>query len=78
MVTKRELIEPHPGDKRFVRRDAKGRTESSGAPTQRWDRRRRSGRPFGQGANSFAMNPRTTLVKRRQRPEAAAVHHRLG
>jgi hypothetical protein len=26
---KRELIEPHPGDKRFVRRDDKGRIESS-------------------------------------------------
>lgn len=27
--SKRELIEPHPGDKRFVRRDEKGRfTES--------------------------------------------------
>ncbi len=24
MTTKRELIEPHPGDKRYVRRDAEG------------------------------------------------------
>jgi hypothetical protein len=24
MAAKRELIEPHPGDKRYVRRDAKG------------------------------------------------------
>ena len=24
MAAKRELIEPHPGDKRFVRRDSKG------------------------------------------------------
>lgn len=24
-MSKRELIEPHPGDKRFVRRDEKGR-----------------------------------------------------
>ncbi len=29
MASKRELIEPHKGDKRYVRRDAKGRfTES--------------------------------------------------
>jgi hypothetical protein len=25
MARKRELIEPHPGDKRYVRRDEKGR-----------------------------------------------------
>lgn len=25
MASKRELIEPHPGDKRYVRRDAAGR-----------------------------------------------------
>ena len=25
MATKRELIEPHPGDKRYVRRDDQGR-----------------------------------------------------
>jgi hypothetical protein len=25
MISKRELIEPHKGDKRFVRRDEKGR-----------------------------------------------------
>ena len=25
MAAKRELIEPHPGDKRYIRRDAKGR-----------------------------------------------------
>ena len=25
MANKRELIEPHPGDKRYVRRDAQGR-----------------------------------------------------
>ncbi|HEV7923120.1 MAG TPA: hypothetical protein VGR02_20240 [Thermoanaerobaculia bacterium] len=25
MASKRELIEPHPGDKRYVRRDAEGK-----------------------------------------------------
>jgi len=29
MATKRELIEPSPGDKRYVRRDAKGRFADS-------------------------------------------------
>ncbi len=29
MPRKRELIEPHPGDKRFVRRDDKGRFHTS-------------------------------------------------
>ena len=29
MVKKRELIEPHEGDKRFVRRDDQGRFEES-------------------------------------------------
>ena len=28
-MSKRELIEPNPGDKRFVRRDAKGRFAES-------------------------------------------------
>jgi hypothetical protein len=28
MQGKRELIEPHPGDKRYVRRDARGRFQS--------------------------------------------------
>lgn len=28
-MSKRELIEPHPGDKRYVRRDAKGRFAES-------------------------------------------------
>ncbi|GAB1595782.1 hypothetical protein [Lysobacter claricitrinus] len=28
-MTKRELIEPNPGDKRYVRRDAKGRFAES-------------------------------------------------
>jgi hypothetical protein len=29
MAAKRELIEPHTGDKRYVRRDQKGRIEES-------------------------------------------------
>jgi hypothetical protein len=29
MAAKRELIEPHPGDKRYVRRDEQGRIEES-------------------------------------------------
>jgi len=29
MPSKRELIEPHPGDKRYVRRDAAGRFKES-------------------------------------------------
>lgn len=29
MASKRELIEPHPGDKRYVRRDEKGRFKES-------------------------------------------------
>jgi hypothetical protein len=29
MAAKRELIEPHPGDKRFVRRDEQGRFQES-------------------------------------------------
>lgn len=29
MLRKRELIEPHPGDKRYVRRDDRGRFEES-------------------------------------------------
>jgi hypothetical protein len=29
MDAKRELIEPHPGDKRFIRRDDKGRIDES-------------------------------------------------
>ena len=29
MATKRELIEPNPGDKRFIRRDDKGRIAES-------------------------------------------------
>ena len=29
MPAKRELIEPHPGDKRYVRRDEKGRFKES-------------------------------------------------
>jgi len=29
MPSKRELIEPHPGDKRYVRRDANGRFKES-------------------------------------------------
>jgi hypothetical protein len=29
MPTDRELIEPHPGDKRYVRRDDKGRIDES-------------------------------------------------
>jgi hypothetical protein len=29
MAAKRELIEPKPGDKRFIRRDAKGRIAES-------------------------------------------------
>ncbi len=29
MAGKRELIEPHPGDKRYVRRDEKGRFNES-------------------------------------------------
>jgi hypothetical protein len=29
MAGKRELIEPHPGDKRYVRRDEKGRFSES-------------------------------------------------
>ena len=28
MAGKRELIEPHPGDKRYVRRDERGRFQS--------------------------------------------------
>jgi hypothetical protein len=28
-MSKRELIEPHPGDKRYVRRDAQGRFKES-------------------------------------------------
>ena len=29
MATKRELIEPHPGDKRYIRRDDSGRITES-------------------------------------------------
>ncbi len=29
MKSKRELIEPHPGDKRYIRRDEKGRIVES-------------------------------------------------
>ena len=29
MPSKRELIEPHKGDKRYIRRDAKGRIKES-------------------------------------------------
>jgi len=29
MAAKRELIEPHPGDKRYVRRDQKGRFDET-------------------------------------------------
>lgn len=29
MPSKRELIEPHPGDKRYVRRDERGRIKES-------------------------------------------------
>ena len=29
MASKRELIEPHPGDKRYVRRDKEGRFKES-------------------------------------------------
>ena len=29
MPSKRELIEPHPGDKRYVRRDSSGRFKES-------------------------------------------------
>ena len=29
MATKRELIEPHPGDRRYVRRDEKGRIDET-------------------------------------------------
>lgn len=31
---KRELIEPHPGDKRFIRRDDKGRIDNSADVSQ--------------------------------------------
>jgi hypothetical protein len=43
MQGRRELIEPHPGDKRYVRRDERGRFQSvvdvgrSGAADQRRD-----------------------------------------
>jgi hypothetical protein len=45
MASKRELIEPHPGDKRYIRRDARGRFTTSQDDVGRslsQDRRRRA------------------------------------
>lgn len=53
MSSKRELIEPHPGDKRYVRRDEQGRFKESDDVSRSLsqDVRRHSERdvPSGQG-----------------------------
>ena len=53
MARKRELIEPHKGDKRYIRRDERGRiTESDDVgPSLAQDRRRQAKKPAkpGQG-----------------------------
>jgi hypothetical protein len=52
-MRKRELIEPHPGDKRYIRRDEKGRIVESDDVTRslRQDVKRHSPHnvPSGQG-----------------------------
>ncbi len=44
MASKRKLVEPHPGDKRYVRRGAKGRFQESDdvGKSLAQDRRRRA------------------------------------
>jgi len=54
MATSRELIEPNPGDKRYIRRDARGRFTSDQVDVGRslsQDRKRHAQRevPAGQG-----------------------------
>jgi hypothetical protein len=52
-MAKRELIEPHPGDKRYVRRDEAGRFSESDdvSKSLSQDQRRKAGatKPRGQG-----------------------------
>ena len=53
MASKRELIEPHPGDKRYVRRDDQGRFKESDDVSRSLsqDQRRKASTPAkpGQG-----------------------------
>jgi hypothetical protein len=52
VASKRELVEPHPGDKRYVRRDAQGRFTSDQVDVGRSlaaDRRHHAKRMVGSG-----------------------------
>ena len=54
IMSKRELIEPHPGDKRYIRRDDQGRFTNDQVDVSRSlsrdnDQRARTNTPLGQG-----------------------------
>jgi hypothetical protein len=63
MASKRELIEPHAGDKRYVRRDAQGRFTDDQVDVGRslsQDRRRQAKHVTGAGQGDHGDEKRAT------------------